>query len=129
MTNENVKIIERVLALIDNSGKTDKAIDAEIALKGAIAQWRRKNQKPTIEQIIKIAEYFDVSTDYILLGKEKSHNTINNGIMGNSNVGNSIQVNDGHLDKVELEIISTFRALSLSDKAKFISELCNKGEK
>ena len=123
-------MVDRIFYLMEKSGITRKKL-AEIIGKSlnTISEWKSGRQQPTVEQIIKIAEYFDVSTDYILLGKEKSHNTINNGIMGNSNVGNSIQVNDGHLDKVELEIISTFRALSLSDKAKFISELCNKGEK
>ena len=123
-------MVDRIFYLMEKSGITRKKL-AEIIGKSlnTISEWKSGRQQPTVEQIIKIAEYFDVSTDYILLGKEKSHNTINNGIMGNANVGNSIQVNDGHLDKVELEIISTFRALSLSDKAKFISELCNKGEK
>jgi len=32
----------------------------------------RKSQKPSAEAIVKIADYFDVSTDYLLTGKEKT---------------------------------------------------------
>jgi transcriptional regulator with XRE-family HTH domain len=32
---------------------------------GLITQWKKKLQKPSIESIIKLAEYFDVSVDYI----------------------------------------------------------------
>jgi len=35
-----------------------------------ISAWKRGLQKPSVDAIIKIAEYFGVTTDYLLLGKE-----------------------------------------------------------
>lgn len=43
----------------------------EISLtNGVISQWKRGKQKPSTDAIIKIANYFHVTTDYILLGVE-----------------------------------------------------------
>ncbi|MCL2556780.1 MAG: helix-turn-helix domain-containing protein [Firmicutes bacterium] len=59
---------ERVFLLIANSGKSDNSLTREIGLNNtAIADWRRKtNANPSAEAIIKIAKYFNVSTDYLL---------------------------------------------------------------
>lgn len=42
----------------------------EISLtNGLISQWKKGKQKPSTEAIIKLAKFFNVSTDYLLLGK------------------------------------------------------------
>lgn len=66
--------ILRILSLIDNSGLTDKQILKELDLSSTstlITDWRRgKSKSPTIKHILKIAYFFNVSTDYLLTGKE-----------------------------------------------------------
>lgn len=38
----------------------------------AITDWKKGKAKPSSDAVIKLAEYFGVSTDYILLGKESA---------------------------------------------------------
>ena len=66
-------MIERILCLIDSSGFSDSAMCKEVDLgNGIIGKWRKGIQKPSTDAIIKIASYFKVSTDYLLLGAEKT---------------------------------------------------------
>ena len=68
-------MINRILSLIDASGMSDSAICKELSIgNGIIGKWRKGLQKPSTEAIIKIAQYFQVSTDYLLL----ENNNINN---------------------------------------------------
>lgn len=67
--------ILRILFLIDASGLTDKQILKELDLSSTstlISDWRRgKSKSPTLKHVLKIANFFNVSTDYLLTGKEK----------------------------------------------------------
>lgn len=45
--------------------------------KTTICQWETSKQEPSLEDIVKISEYFNVSTDY-LLGVENYATTKNN---------------------------------------------------
>jgi len=53
----------------------DKGITAAQLLREAglhpslITQWKQGLQKPSTDAIIKLAQYFGVSTDYLLIGK------------------------------------------------------------
>ncbi len=64
--------ILRILSLIDASGLTDKQILKELDLSSTstlITDWRRgKSKSPTIKHILKIAHFFNVSTDFLLTG-------------------------------------------------------------
>lgn len=66
-------MINRILSLIDNSGMSDSAMCKELSIgNGIIGKWRKGLQKPSTDAIIKIAQYFQVSTDFILLGQTTS---------------------------------------------------------
>lgn len=66
-------IILRILSLIDCSGLTDKQILKELDLSTTstlISDWRTgRSKSPQIKYILKIADFFKVSTDYLLTGK------------------------------------------------------------
>lgn len=73
-------MIERILKLLSDSGITAKKLTEDINISSsAISEWKKGKGKPSAEAIIKIAEYFNVSTDYILLGK--NINEIDNKIL------------------------------------------------
>lgn len=64
-------MINRILDVIDSSGMSDSAICKELSIgNGIIGKWRKGLQKPSTEAVIKIAEYFHISTDYLLLGDD-----------------------------------------------------------
>lgn len=68
-------MINRILTLIDNSNMSDSAICKELSIgNGIIGKWRKGLQKPSTDAIIKIAQYFHVSTDFLLLGSEPPKN-------------------------------------------------------
>lgn len=59
--------VKRILALFENSGKSKRSILLELGFSPtALAEWNRGKAKPTVEAIIKLATYFNVSTDYLL---------------------------------------------------------------
>lgn len=67
-------VIARILNLVDNSGITEKQILKELDISNAstITDWRTERSKtPSMKNIIKFANYFKVSTDFLLTGEEK----------------------------------------------------------
>ncbi len=64
-------MLERILTLIEHSGMTDTAFSQQISIgNGIIGKWRSGKQKPSLDAIIKIADYFDVSIDYLVYGNK-----------------------------------------------------------
>ena len=60
--------IDRILNLMEQNNVTAATLTKEIPLtNGVISQWKRGKQNPSTDSIIKIANYFHVTTDYILL--------------------------------------------------------------
>lgn len=69
------KTIERILSLIENSGLTDKEILRKLDVSTSstlISDWRKgRSKSPQIKHITKIADIFNVSTDWLLTGEKK----------------------------------------------------------
>ena len=62
---ENLKL----LRLENNIGQVELAKNLGVS-KGIISLWENGKREPTISYVIRIAKFFDVTTDY-LLGLEK----------------------------------------------------------
>lgn len=62
-------MVNRILSLIQDTGMTDAAFCQELSLgNGSIGKWRSGKQKPSLDAVIKIAKYFNVTTDYLIFG-------------------------------------------------------------
>lgn len=62
-------MIEKILRLLKETNKSENSLEKEIGLaQGSIKNWRNAKSKPSTDAIVKISQYFNVSTDY-LLGK------------------------------------------------------------
>ena len=60
-------MIERVMQLIKQSGLSDNAFEKQLHLsQGTVGNWRSGRNKLSMEAIIKLASYFNVSSDYLL---------------------------------------------------------------
>ena len=60
-------MIERVMQLIKRSGLSDNAFEKQLHLsQGTVGNWRSGRNKLSMEAIIKLARYFNVSADYLL---------------------------------------------------------------
>lgn len=65
-------LIERILELMTINKITAKQLTSDLELSNSsITDWKKGKGKPSTDAVIKIANYFDVTTDYLLLGKEK----------------------------------------------------------
>lgn len=59
--------IDKILNLMKEKKINAAQLSREIGLtNGLITQWKKRLQKPSQTNIIKIAKYFNVSTDYLL---------------------------------------------------------------
>ena len=60
-------MIERVMQLIKQSGLSDNAFEKQLHLsQGTVGNWRSGRNKLSMEAIIKLARFFNVSADYLL---------------------------------------------------------------
>lgn len=67
----SVFMVERILGLIAESGITAKELTERTGLNhSAISDWKKGKSKPGTDAVIKLAKYFDVSTDYLLMGED-----------------------------------------------------------
>ena len=63
-------IVLRILDLIEKNEYTDQMVVKKSELsRTAISDWRHGKANPSIDAIIKLAAFFQVSTDYLLTGK------------------------------------------------------------
>ena len=66
-----MEIIDRILQLAERRGMTANKLAVECKLNNSqMTYWKNKRQKPSIDALIKIADYFNVSVDY-LIGRTK----------------------------------------------------------
>lgn len=67
--------IKRLSELIAESGKTQNTISEELGVtKQRLSKWKTGYSEPSLDDIIAIAYYFGVSSDY-LLGMEDEYGT------------------------------------------------------
>ena len=60
-------VIDRIMYLITAHDLHDIDVVRACNLSnGIVGQWRARKQKPSIDAVIRLADYFDVSTDYVL---------------------------------------------------------------
>jgi len=69
-------LVERILALMEERGIIAAKLTSELGIsKSKVTQWKQGLQKPSTDAVIKIANYFGVSTDYLLTGTNYQMNT------------------------------------------------------
>jgi len=94
-------IKERIFKLISESGKSERSIALEIGLNiTAFSNWKRlDNATPSAEAILKIADYFGVSADYLLGRTNDSSPPVNliktrdnSGIINTGNINGNISI-------------------------------------
>ena len=101
------------------------ALSKQLGYSTSIVQdWKKGKSRPTVAQIIALSQYFDVTTDYILLGKlpEESKNNILNAF--NNNNHSTITINgDGsrQLTEIEAELIRITSLLDTRRKTQLLN--------
>lgn len=58
--------VERIFQLVAESGQTNKAIEQAVGISnGSFSKWKKGDYMPSADYILKLAKYFNVSTDYL----------------------------------------------------------------
>ena len=63
-------MLDRILTLLKENGITAKKLTSDLEISNSsVSDWK-KGSKPSCDVVVKLAKYFGVSTDYILLGEK-----------------------------------------------------------
>lgn len=63
-----MSVIEKILDLIERNDISARKLTTELGLANScVSEWKKGKAKPSIDAIVKIASYFGVTTDYLLL--------------------------------------------------------------
>lgn len=58
--------VERIFELVAESGQTNKAVEQAVGISnGSFSKWKKGDYMPSADYILKLAKYFNVSTDYL----------------------------------------------------------------
>ncbi|HBF0928968.1 TPA: helix-turn-helix transcriptional regulator [Clostridioides difficile] len=99
-------MINRILDLMEKNNITAKQLTSDLEISNSsISDWKRGKGKPSSDAIVKMAEYFNVTTDYLLLGT-----TCN-------------KTNNINLTENEQEILSLLHKFNKRNQIKFISKV------
>lgn len=64
-------ILDRIQMLMQENNDSPTAIFEKIGIrKNALSEWKKGKGSPSVDAIIKIAQYYKVSTDFLLFGKK-----------------------------------------------------------
>jgi len=67
---ENVETIDRIVKLLDEKNISANKMATDLQLpNSAFSIWKKGQSKPSSDAIIKIANYLETTTDYLLTGK------------------------------------------------------------
>ena len=63
-------VVDRIVALMESRGVSGTALTSSVEISSSsITEWKKGKAKPSVDAVVKIAEYFDVTTDWLLMGK------------------------------------------------------------
>ena len=72
-------VVERLNLLQKNSGMNQKDLARAIGLSLSIFTiWNKGNAKPGLKQLVKVAQYFNVSLDWLVFGDNAPDNDLKN---------------------------------------------------
>ena len=74
-------IYERIELVIRKSGLTKKEFARQVGIStGNLGDWKSGKSAPGAAALIRIAERFDESLDWLMLGRRRSHTTMNESV-------------------------------------------------
>ena len=116
-------ISSRIFALLKEQSKTQTALATYIGIRVAtVSAWKAQNTDPSANLLEKIAEFFGVSVDYLVTGKEYApapSQTVNQGIFGDRNHNNTVTINGNvplEVSEIEGELLKVCASLDIRRK-------------
>lgn len=124
---------ENFISLCRNIGKKPNTVGKELGIGSSIITQWKNGSIPSTEKILLLADYFNVSADFLLCRTKNPTTNVGNNISGNSNNGdNNISV--GTLSKETQdsfisEFLKRFEKLDFDDKLEIMNLTAQKLKK
>ena len=69
-------ILKRLFSLLDERGVTPKQVTDQLGMSNSsFSDWKKGKGSPGVDALSKLAEYFNVSLDWLILGKTSENET------------------------------------------------------
>lgn len=102
-------ISERIFYLLEKQNKKQADLVRVLDVRpNTVSDWKAKRRNPDIVHLEKIADYFGVTVDYLVTGREPATAFLNQGIIGDSCTHNTITINGNaprELSEIEGELL------------------------
>ena len=87
-------LTDRIFDLLNKKGKTQTDIARLLNVRPTtVSEWKKGKYTPTVEHCVTLAEYFGVSLDYLITGREPRGAPVQQ-IIGNNNSNNTAIAGD-----------------------------------
>lgn len=97
--------------------------------KGFISDLSRKNKTPSIDNALKIADYLQVSIDYLLGRSEQPTQTINNQASNKGIQAQNYNASAPQITGIENEVLNEMKKMNNKEKAQLLLKACEMTEK
>lgn len=124
---------DNFIFLCENIGKKPNTVGKELNIGSSIITQWKNGSVPSIEKVLLLADYFNVSADFLLGRTTNPASSTGNNILGNSNNGNnSISVaglSEETQDSFIAEFLKRFEKLDFDDKLEIMNLTAQKFKK
>ncbi len=123
--------VNNLKTLLSTQNKKQSQLADFVGVKpNTVSDWINKGSSPKIEHLCRISEFFNVSLDFLLTGKEKSHhyaNNISNSAIVQGNHTSTLIVKNGEisereLSEQEIELLRIYNSLDIKSQTLLLSK-------
>lgn len=110
--DETMNLSERIYILRKQSGFSQEELAEKLGVtRQAVSKWESQQSTPDMDNIIAISKLFNVTTDYLLIGKE---NNSNSETIKNENIFSRVINNDLLKENIFINVIIHFALIFIS---------------
>ncbi len=117
-------LTDRIFDLLSKKGKTQTDIARLLNVRPTtVSEWKKGKYTPTVEHCVTLAEYFGVSLDYLITGREPRGAPVQQ-IIGNNNSNNTAIAGDAAgavLTEYERELLKVAGAFDMRRKTELLN--------
>ncbi len=117
-------LTDRIFDLLNKKGKTQTDIARLLNVRPTtVSEWKKGKYTPTVEHCVTLAEYFGVSLDYLITGREPRGAPVQQ-IIGNNNSNNTAIAGDAAgavLTEYERELLKVAGAFDMRRKNELLN--------
>lgn len=117
-------LTDRIFDLLNKKGKTQTDIARLLNVRPTtVSEWKKGKYTPTVEHCVTLAEYFGVSLDYLITGREPRGAPVQQ-IIGNNNSNNTAIAGDAMgavLTEYERELLKVAGAFDMRRKTELLN--------